>query len=436
LMGLQWRTDILSPNAAALAQAGWDQSWNTTKADWTVSGQIANYPSATIAGTQDTSLYRSCRYDLGPIRLSAPTGKYRVTLKFCEPHFDSAGQRICDVQLQGKTVLTNLDIFAKVGKFTALDYTFEDVAVSDGTLTIELVARKSLPCISAVAVEGPGFSSKINCGGPAYKDWLADAGRPRYLPVDDFYADWAQANFGLAAVGKVFAAIDGNVPQVSDGGCPSGSLSPVGTPWAQLAPQFAFVDEFARLRPQVCGAGNLDRFDHWLNTFNYLRALMKVRCAMGAKQPDEVLRSWTEAYTSLLATVNSPGALAMVVNMENHPGWNAAVVKHVAQPWPKEYVGRPRLIVPTVRNVVVQGEKLKLRMIVLDRSTPRAVTVHHRPLGRGSWQSIDARHVGRGVYEATISATDEDFEYYITAGTLVWPATAPEMNQTVVVRML
>ena len=28
LMGLQWRTDIIAPNASALAQAAWNQSWN------------------------------------------------------------------------------------------------------------------------------------------------------------------------------------------------------------------------------------------------------------------------------------------------------------------------------------------------------------------------------------------------------------------------
>ena len=137
-------------------------------------------PNAAIAGTQDAPLYRSCRYDLGTIRLRAPDGTYKVTLKFCEPHFDAAGERICDVHVQGSTVLTNLDIFAQVGKFAALDFTFDDVAVTDGALTIELIARKSLPCISAIAVEGAGgFTSKINCGGAAYQDWQADTGPPR-----------------------------------------------------------------------------------------------------------------------------------------------------------------------------------------------------------------------------------------------------------------
>jgi hypothetical protein len=432
LMGLQWRTDILAPNASALSQAAWDQRWNTTTA-WTLAGKPAHYPDVKIAGTQDAPLYRTCRYDLGMIRLAAPAGKYKVTLKFCEPHFNSAGKRIFDVQVQGNAVLTKLDIFAKAGKFAALDYTFDDVAVTDGTLTIELIARKSLPCLSAIAVEGTGFTRKINCGGAAYKDWQADAKKPRGLPVNDFYADWAQANFGLAEAGKVFAAIDGKVPQVTDGRCPSGSLKPDKRPWSAVAPQFAFVDTFEKLRPRIRGAGHLDRFDYWLNTFKYLRAVMKTRCAMGAKQPAEVTKTWTEAYTCLLATVNTPGALAMVVNMESHPGWGATIAKHALQPWPKEYQGQPRLIVPCVRSVVNKSESLKLKIIALAKQPMKSVTVHLRSLGQGDWQTIPATHVARAVYEAKLPAQREDFEYYITTGeNLVWPATAPQLNQTVV----
>lgn len=449
LMGLHWRTEILSPNISALAQAAWDQDWNKATELWTVPGQVASYPNAAIKGTQDATLYRSCRYDLGTIRLKAPDGKYKVTLKFCEPHFDSAGERICDVQIQGRTALTNLDIFATAGKFAALDFAFDDIAVTNGALTIELVARKSLPCISAVAVERSGFASKINCGGAAYKDWQADAGKTRGLPVDDFYSDWARANFDSEDVGKLFATIDGKVSQVTDGGCPSGSLKPVATPWANIAPQFAFVDELQRLRPQIKGAGNLDRFDHWLNTFKYIRALMKTRCAMGAKQPGEVTKAWAEAYTCLLATVNTPGALAMVVNMENHPGWDATVAKHVAQPWASEYQGAPRLIVPAVRSIVNKGESLKLKIIALDRQPVKSVVARIRPLGKGDWQGIPATHIARAVWQATLPAAAEDFEYHVVAEAaatdqpqsenrktkmqLVWPATAPAINQTVVI---
>ena len=434
LMGLQWRTEILSPNVSALAQAAWDQRWDEVTAAWNVPGQMANYPNAAIKGTEDAPLYRSCRYDLGTIRARVPPGRCKVTLKFCEPHFDAAGQRVCDVRIQGRTVLTNLDIFARVGKFAALDFAFDDIDAGDGAMTVDLVARTSLPCISAIAVEGKGFTNRINLGGGAYEDWQADAGKARYAPVEDFYADWAQANFGLADAGRIFSAIDGKVPQVTDGGCPSGSLKPDARPWSAVAPQFAFIDELDALRPRIHGDGNLSRLDYWLHSFRYLRALAEVRCAMGAKQPEEVRRGWTEAYTHLLATVNSPGALATVVNMEGHPGWGATVAAHGAGDVPADYRGTPRLVVPTVRSVVATGESLSLKIITLTRELPAAVVVRVRPLGGADWQAIQALHVARGVFQAKLPPAVADFEYHVTAGDgLVWPATAPQMNQTVVV---
>ncbi|HOY59555.1 MAG TPA: malectin domain-containing carbohydrate-binding protein, partial [Verrucomicrobiota bacterium] len=441
LMGLHWRTDMLSPNVAALAQAAWDQSWKQPAPvrRWTVPGQVAQYADAAIAGAADTPLYRTCRYDLGTILLTAPNGSYRVTLKFCEPHFKSAGERICDVRVQGATVLTNLDVFARVGAFAALDFTWPDVAVTNGTLTIELVPRKSLPCLSAVAVENPAFTAKINCGGPAYRDWEADTGPARGLPCDDFYTDWAQANFGLAEAGRVFAALDGRVPRVTDGGCPSGSLTPVKTPWNEVAPQFAFVDEIEQLRPRVRGAGNIERFDYWLSAFKYLRSLAQLRCALARPEPDELTRLFAEVYRHLLATVNTPGGLAMVVNLENHPGWGLAVAAQAKTPWPKTYAGEPRLIVPTVRSVVNLGESLTLKIIALDRQPVPSVRVQLRLLGRGTWRTVPAAHLVRGVWQARLPVATDDFEYYIEASTadaqtLRWPVTAPAMNQTVVAR--
>jgi hypothetical protein len=449
LMGLQWRTDILGPNIAALAQASWDQTlWNPLSRKLPVEaaptvegpagGNVVNYPGSKIANTDDAPLYQTCRYGLEGYNLKLPNGRYRVTLKFCEPHFDAANERIGNFTLQDKTVVEGLDIFARVGKFAALDLAFDDIEVTDGWLRLKVDARTSLPCISAIVAEGKAATRKINCGGAAYKDWEADdVTKTHFLPVDDFYADWAQANFGLAEAGKVFTAIDGDVPQVTDGGCPSGQLTPVATPWAQVAPQFSFVDDFETLRPNIQGVGNLDRFDYWLNTFHYLRALMKTRCAMGAKQPEEVSRAWAEAYSHLLASVRTPGGLAMVVNMENHPGWELLVAPHAGQPWPKGYRGSPRIVVPTVRALVRQQESLMVKFIVLDHQPPASVTVAWRPLGDGEFRTVLTKQIARAVYEAAWPPAAESFEYRIevvtaTGESLVWPATAPTMNQTVV----
>jgi hypothetical protein len=284
---------------------------------------------------------------------------------------------------------------------------------------------------------GRRVTGKINCGGPAYKDWQADPGQLRSLPSDDFYADWARANFGQETIGKVFAAIDGKVPQVTDGGCPSGRLTPLARRWRVLAPQFAFADELESLRPRVRGAGNLARFDYWLNTFRYHRSLAQLRCSLAKPDAREVTRLFGQTYRYLLATVNTAGALAMVVNLENHPGWGAFVAQHALQPWPTEYEGEPRLIVPTVGSVVGKNEAVELTFIVLDNRPAQIVALYWRPLGRGPWHRQEPHLVTRAIYRAALPARTESYEYYLearTAGkrTLVWPVTAPHLTQTVV----
>ena len=453
LMGLQWRTDIIGPNVAALAAAAWDQSgWNPSPgkipaeaaapADGPLGGAVAAYPGQKIAGATDALPYQTCRYNFDGYNLKVPNGRYRVTLGFCEPHFDKAGQRIGDFKLQGQTVVEGLDVFARVGKFAALDLAFDNIEVTDGCLRLRIEARQSWPCISAMVIEGASFVRKINCGGPAYKDYEADLAvtetKNRSLPCDDFYADWAMTNFGQAQIGKVFAAMDGKVPQVTDGGCPSGRLTPVGTLWNAVAHRFAFVDELESFRPRVRGAGNLDRFDYWLNTFKYCRSLAQLRCALAKPDAEELARLYADGYRYLLATVNTPGALAMVVNMENHPGWGPWVAKHAAKPWPKEYQGSPRLIVLIVRTLLAPGEVLRLRIIVLDNQPARSAAVLWRPLGVGQFRAMPLQHVARAVYQVALPSPGEDFEYRIEATTaggadLTWPATAPEINQTVLV---
>ena len=101
------------------------------------------------------------------------------------------------------------------------------------------------------------------------------------------------------------------------------------------------------------------------------------------------------------------------------------------------YSGAARIIVPTVRTQVQAGESLQLKVIVLDNEPAKSAALFWRRLGRGKFQKVNLQHVGRAVYGVTLPAAREDMEYYISARTasgrkLVWPASAPAQNQTVV----
>ena len=224
-------------------------------------------------------------------------------------------------------------------------------------------------------------------------------------------------------------------------------------------------------------SGNLERFDYWLNTFRFTAAMAQAGCCRGAldqtmeavaaqKDPDkkkelaakalalrvDLTRIWEKMLTFQLAATDTPGEMGTVSNIERHnrvganflTAHDVALAAALGQPLPQStqlsssYAGPARLIVPTVRTEVVAGESLKLRLIVLDNRPAKSVTLYWRPMGKGQFQPVEVKHLGRAVYQAALPPATEDFEYYIQAQTvqgktLVWPAEAPKISQTVVV---
>ena len=75
---------------------------------------------------------------------------------------------------------------------------------------------------------------------------------------------------------------------------------------------------------------------------------------------------------------------------------------------------------------------------MLDNQRPQEAALYWKPLGSvEDYRKAPLDHVGRAVYTVSLPATDVDFEYHIRATTaagakLIWPATAPSINQTVV----
>ena len=168
----------------------------------------------------------------------------------------------------------------------------------------------------------------------------------------------------------------------------------------------------------------------------------------------ECLAAFAEAYGHLLDTTNTYGAMATVINWEHNPRYRQGAIgktgrqlaEALGEPLPedarpsKQYPGKPRLFVPTIRTALVAGEPLRLKVIILDRQPPKHAALHWRTMGQGEYQRISLKHVARAVYTVTLppAATQADLEYYVEAVTaegqpLRFPAGAPALNQTVVV---
>ena len=489
LMGIHWRTAEVGPMVSALAGAQWrvpsaDAALPQGGAIRVEGGAVASF-GAPVEGTELDPVYQTVRYDVKGYDLALPNGRYRVTLQFNEPAYDAPGKRAFGVVLQGRKVIDRLDLFARAGKNRAQDFVFDDIEVTDGWLKLGFLkdiasqligADKAeaegkyieFPCIAGIVAEGPQKTLKVNCGGPAWNDYVADPGPvaiPRYLPVGDFYREWAAGQFGgeaAADVASIFARLDGHLPAPAPH-CPGG-IAVNGAPWAQVAKSYAFADELAALGPRIRGAGNQARFQRWVKSFRYLRAIAHVGCARGALNNAmaakplsaesaltarrELQDAWREMMTLCLETADTWGSIGHVFTHELFnrgyfgllEGHDAALAKALGGALPPDlapdlrYRGEPRLVVPTRRSVAVKGEPLALRIVALTPQPCAAVAVHHRPLGRGEWRTVEAMHRGGGVFQATLPAAAEDFEYYVTAGAdLIWPATAPALNQTVVV---
>jgi len=498
LMGIHWRTRIVGPNIAALAQAAWQQgSWKDQPVqqqgapeDFSASGGLprASYDHL-ISGTEDGVVYQSMRNNVKDYRIKLPNDKYRLTLKFCETIYNKPGQRVFGVNIQDRPLIDKLDMFAQFGKDRAIDYTFEDVEVNNGILAIDFVPMAGLPCISAIVIEGAGGTKKINCGGEAYQDYVADVKidqPPRYLSAEDFYQDWALHQFGPEAsnqVAAIFNQIDGILPETSRWIDGPGNIFADSRPWDSIAHKYAFVDELARLQPRIKGNGNRERFAYWLNIFSYMRQMAQVSCSLGelnrlmkniseapsAEQKKKIAMEealprrkdlaahWADMMVYLLAAVSTTGELGNIANIEQHTLKNSKMLfkqdqelaellggtlPEDTQPRP-DYRGPVRIIVPAVRTSISSGEDLKLKVIILGHSTVKSANLYWRLMGQGKFASIPLAQIARGVHTVGIPARmikNGDFEYHVKLVTkggeeIYFPATAPQINQTIVVTL-
>jgi hypothetical protein len=247
-------------------------------------------------------------------------------------------------------------------------------------------------------------------------------------------------------------------------------------PWEKKQSIYSFVDKLEDLRPLVKGNGNLERFDYWLNSFRYLRATGKLSCSLGdynrklkvikeikdkAEQKNaavnqllplrKLIMSEIEvAYNYQVSAITSQGALGNLCNWQQHisdliiekPGeeLEALLGEQLSSEYlpVRKFTGSSRIIVPTVRTNLDTGEDLRLKVICVGIK-PAELVIKWRNLGEKPFRVKAAGHIARGVYEIVIPSSEisDDFEYFLSCTdnsgkTILWPATAGEINQSVV----
>ncbi len=326
-------------------------------------------------------------------------------------------------------------------------------------------------------------------------DDLAQRKNKRDLPVKDFYLDWASAQFGQNVgkqLARIFSGLDGgplydresqndrtaNLFRTSTWKSGPGGIIKHKEGWGKIRHQFDFIGKMEYYRDSIKGAGNLERFDYWVNTFRFARATAKFGCTLNdldyiilsyalifPEENKEIMqnimelriqasREYENMMDLLLQTVNTPGAMGTISNLEQHNlGKLGLLTKHDSLisvfsggPLPgecklrKDFSGASRIIVPTRRTILEPDEDLPLKVMVLSGKTVKSVTLYWKPLGSKKYIKIPFNHVARGVYNTKLASSviqNRDIEYYIEAVAgnekMHFPATAKKINQSVVI---
>lgn len=169
-------------NVGACSAVGWqgvtweddrpytNSGWGYVGSDYTAKDPglaMVSDPSGVPYGGEAQDLHRCRSYGRNfGYRFNVPNGKYRVSLRFVEPLYDSAGRRVFDVRIEDQLAINNLDIWAQAGgKGRVLVRNFL-VTVWDGQLKIDLAGESSAPdpkaILQAISVVSDGYTTPVD----------------------------------------------------------------------------------------------------------------------------------------------------------------------------------------------------------------------------------------------------------------------------------
>lgn len=305
----------------------------------------------------------------------------------------------------------------------------------------------------------------------------------------DFYQDWCRIQFGESVsehLATIFTSLDGVTEKTVD---PQSSFCKLPRPanwtkgpggiadkkysWDSIQSRYNFIDEYEKLEPLVSGGGNLERYNFWLNQFNYLKAFEKLACNVGTfkkeiensvslsendkiklaaeklipliKQEVEDLR---EIHKYLISSVSTWGSIGNVTNWQQHniPGQILPQIKQiisitkdsswVANLFPEHMAEVSRIIVPSPQTMLEKGKDYTVKVICFNVQ-PKTAKIYWRSLGAKEFNQAELTKTSETYWTASIPSQriSDDFEYYISVKDgkdYLFPASAPTINHAVV----
>lgn len=344
---------------------------------------------------------------------------------------------------------------------------------------------------------GPGISSLAKAAwdcdqytaGTGYDMSLRD------LPVEDFYTDWVFSEFGIRDQGlvKIFTRLDGKGVESKEGY--KGDAPLVASDWIrgpgalmvnrepgeiqEMIGRYEFLADLEAYQGHISGAGNLERFAYWLNSYRFNEAVLEVTLSQielnriverMKKVPDlkskqelatrealpkriELAERWETMNRILLSFVSTNGELGTIANLEMHnirmngnlTGHDDYLQEVLEAELPaetrvsKNYSGKTRIIATSNLSILQKGKDYYTRIRVLSETGQVSAKINYRRLGERKYSTLPMKRMAPHVFEVSIpgDAVPDDFEYYIEVETdkeiVKYPATAGNINNAVIV---
>ena len=128
-----------------------DQVWSERFEYGRLGGQSSYFSGVTISGTSDPEVFRSELFDFCEYKIRVPNGRYMVTLQMAENYFSSSNKRVMNFVVEGNQILTNLDIYSRVG-FRAIYQKAAVVDVADGIIDIHAQGVIDNPLLNGLSI--------------------------------------------------------------------------------------------------------------------------------------------------------------------------------------------------------------------------------------------------------------------------------------------